>query len=522
MSDEDQLARDASGARERRIRRAVLTATVLGSSMAIIDGTVVTVALPALQRDLGSTLADLQWVLAIYMLFISAFLLVGGVLGDRFGRKRVFVIGVTVFAIASAWCGLAPDPLQLIIARALQGLGGALLIPGSLAVISAHFPPEVRGRAFGTWAGFTAFSVALGPVLGGVLVDNASWRWVFFINLPVALIVLIVLAVGVPESRDETYARRLDLLGALLATLGLGAIAYGLIETAHFGLTGAVVIAAVVAGILLLVVFVWHQARSRAPMMPPGLFRSRTFSGANAITLLLYASLTGCTFFLPYNLIQVQGYSATLGGASLLPLIVLISALSPVAGRVVDRIGGRWLLTIGSILTAAGIALLSRSGLGAGYWSGFLPGLVVMGLGVGTAVAPLTAVAMSAVEARRVGLASGVNNTSSRVGSLMAVSVLGVVMLSAFNANLDAGLASLGLAPEAIAELDMERVKLAGAALPHGLDAETAARLRDAIENAFVGGFRLVMWICAGLALACAAIALTTIRERPARTPSAG
>src|SRR5439155_1184716 len=309
--------------------RWILAATILGSSMSFIDGTVVNVALPALQANLNATAIDVQWVVESYALFLAAWLLPVGSLGDHFGRKRIYAIGVTLFALASMWCGLAPNVGQLIVARAVQGIGGALLVPGSLAIISASFSEDERGQAIGTWSCSTAITTALGPVMGGWLIEHVSWRAVFFLNLPLAVVVLLLVFRFVPESRDEEETGKLDLVGAALATVSLGAIVYGLIESSRLGFQSPIVITALSSSLIFLVAFVIVEARRRHPMMPLTLFRARNFAGANLLTLFLYAALAGTLFFLPLNLIQVQGYSATAAGAASLPLSTMRSHAPP-------------------------------------------------------------------------------------------------------------------------------------------------------------------------------------------------
>src|SRR5271170_2546076 len=312
----------------------VLTATILGSSMVFIDGTVVNVALPALQTSLNATVTDVQWVVEAYALFLAALLLVGGSLGDLYGRRKVFLLGVVLFAGASAWCGFAPDIRTLIVARGFQGVGGALLVPGSLALISSSFSVEDRGRAIGTWSGFSAITMAVGPVLGGWLIEHLSWRWAFFINLPFAVLVVGISLAKVPETRDEEMVQRLDGWGAVLATAGLCGITFALIEAGR-GAERALIAGGI--GVVALAGFLVVESRSDAPMLPLDLFRSRTFSGANLMTLFLYAALSGVLFFLPLDLIQVQHYSATEAGAALLPLILVVFLLSRWSGGLIIR-----------------------------------------------------------------------------------------------------------------------------------------------------------------------------------------
>lgn len=499
----------------KRDRLWILAATILGSSMAMIDGTVVNVALPAIQRALNATAADGQWVVESYALLLAALILVGGSLGDRLGRRRIFTSGVLVFTLASVWCGLSPSIEQLILARAVQGVGGAMLVPGSLAIISASFSEAQRGAAIGTWSGFTAITSAVGPVLGGWLVEQASWRWIFFLNVPLAVVVLTIAFWRVPESRGESGGR-LDWAGALLTTIGLGAIVYGLIEASHLSLTHPTVLTALGIGTIALTAFVWVEAHSRSPMMPLSLFRSPTFSGANLLTLFLYAALGGVLFFFPFNLIQVQGYSATAAGASLLPFILLMFLLSRWSGGLVSRYGAKRPLVIGPIVAAIGFALFALPGVGGSYWTTFFPAIVVLGMGMAISVAPLTTTVMGSVNVQQAGIASGINNAVARTAGLLAIAILSLVVARTFNAALDARLARLSIPPDVQQQLAQQRVKLAGAEVPDRVGQPLKAALEQAIDQSFVDSFRLIMLIAVGLALASALVAAAMIKARPA------
>ena len=484
--------------------------------MAFISSTVVNVALPTLQSQLNATVSDVQWVVESYALLLGALILVGGSLGDRFGRRRIFVLGVGLFAIASIGCGVAANITQLILARGIQGIGGALLIPGSLAIISASFPAADRGRAIGLWSGFTAITSAIGPVLGGWLIENLSWRWTFWMNLPLAVAIIAISLTRVPESRNEEAAKHLDRWGAFLAVLGLGSVVFGLLESANWGLGNPWILGAIAAGILLLGAFVGVEARVASPMMPLSLFQSRAFAGANILTLLLYAALGGMLFFLPFNLIQVQGYSATAAGAALVPFPVIMFFLSRWSGGLVGQYGARGPLIIGPAITAIGFGLMMLPQVGGSYWLTFFPPIVVLGLGMAISVAPLTTTVMDAVETRFAGTASGINNAVSRIASLFAIALLGIAMLAIFSSSLETQLESLNLAPEARQFLATQAVNLAAAEVPSGLDAVTSQAVEQAIAIAFVDGFRVVMGVAVGLAIASAAVAALMIKQ-PAR-----
>jgi EmrB/QacA subfamily drug resistance transporter len=404
--------------------RWVLLAAILGSGMAGIDATVVYVALPAMGRDLGGGLATLQWTVSAYTLTLASLILLGGALGDRYGRRRIFVLGVVWFALASLLCGLATTSALLIGARALQGVGGALLTPGSLAMIQASFAPADRARAIGAWSGLGGVATAVGPLLGGWLVATASWRWVFLINAPVAVLVVVVAQRHVPETADPTATGAVDVAGAVLGVLGLGGVTYALIEAPERGAGSASVVTAAVLGVAALIGFVLVERRERSPMLPPDIFRSLQFSAGNAVTFVVYAALGGVLFLLVVALQTVAGFSPVAAGSALLPVTVLMLLLSARAGALAQRVGPRLPMSLGPLICAGGLLLMLRVGRNAGYLVDVLPGVVVFGLGLSLLVAPLTAMVLAAADAEHAGVASGVNNAVARAAGLIAVAVL--------------------------------------------------------------------------------------------------
>jgi EmrB/QacA subfamily drug resistance transporter len=469
--------RDAALPLSAARKRWILAATVLGSSLTFIDGSALGVALPAIQNDLGAGPAATQWVSNAYLLTLGALVLTGGAAGDRFGRRKVFLIGVAVFALASIACGLAPTVELLIAGRAVQGIGAALLTPGALAVIGSAFPPGERGRAFGTWAGAGAIFGLIGPLVGGWRADAGDWRFIFWINPPLALLTVLITLKAVPESRDE-QARGLDGPGAVLAIGGLAGLTWALTAAPDLGWTDPWILAGLTGGALLLAAFLGAEARQRHPMMPLGLFKSSVFSGINLLTLLLYFALGGAMFFLPFDLIRVHGWSATMAGAAMLPFAVIMGLFSGLAGKMADRFGAKLSLSLGPVLAGLGLALLAVPAPGAGYVDGPLAGMTVMAVGMTLAVGPLTAAVMGAVPPGHTGVASGINNAVARVAGLLAIALLGVILSAVFVAGVDS--------PDARAQLG--RV-MAGA------DLDTAAR------DAFHAAFRAVILTCAGLAV---------------------
>ena len=487
--------------------RIVLAVTILGSSMAFVDGTVVNVALPALQNAFRASISDVQSVVESYALMLAALLLVGGSLGDMLGRRKVYVCGIAVFAAASAGCGAARSIDMLIWLRSIQGIGAALLVPGGLALITASFPEETRGQAIGTWSGCTAIAAAIGPVIGGWLIEYSTWRWVFFLNLPLALAV-ILLAPKVPESRNKNASHHLDWPGALLVTLGLGGVTYALIEWPTRALhRGHLVVAAAVLGAAALAGFLAVEHWSRAPMVSLQLFRSRNFTGANLLTLFLYASLGGLMFFFPMDLIQIQHYTTTQAGAAFLPFVAIMFGLSRWAGGLVARYGSRIPLTVGPLIAACGIALFALVPQRGSYWTTFLPAVVVMSLGMTISVAPLTTTVMNAVPESESGVSSGINNAVSRLASLLAVAVFGAVLVTVFNHSLNHSLDQLALAPALRVQVDAARPLLAAAHNPNPI-------IQRAVTDSFVSGYHAVIWIATGLAALSAIAAWLLIVPR--------
>jgi EmrB/QacA subfamily drug resistance transporter len=487
-------------------RRWTLIATIIASSMTFIDGTVVNVALPALQKELHATITDVQWVIEAYALFLGALILVGGALGDQLGRKKIFLLGVIAFTTASVWCGIAQSSRSLIVGRAFQGIGAAFLVPGSLAIISATFSGPDRGRAIGTWSGFSAITTAIGPVIGGWLIQNVSWRSAFFLNVPLAVIVIALSLRYMDESRDPSRTGHIDWIGAVLAVFGLGGVVFGLLEWPPLGAGHPLVIGSLALGLLCLALLIVLEHKEKSPMMPLHLFESRTFSLTNLLTLLLYGALGIVMFLVPLLLIQVEGYSATAAGAAFLPFPIIMFGLSRWSGGLVARTGPRLPLTVGPLIAAAGLALFARSGIGTSYWSTILPAVVVLGLGMAVTVAPLTTTVMGAVPSDHSGVASGINNTVARVAGLLAVAVFGVVLVRNFDADVMPRLDRMALSPSVKAQIVKELPKMAGAELSSvSLDAGQRAAVQQSVRKAFVGGFRLVVLEASVLALVAAA-----------------
>jgi EmrB/QacA subfamily drug resistance transporter len=499
-------------------RKWVLAATILGSSMAFIDGTVVNVALPALQSSLHATVVDVQWVVESYGLFLSALILVGGALGDSVGRRKMFLAGVAVFAGASLGCGFSSSIHTLVLWRCIQGVGAAFLVPGSLSIISASFDEQSRGRAIGVWSGFTAITTAVGPVLGGFLIEHASWHWVFLINLPLALLVIATSLRHVSESRSSV-ARKVDWPGAAIATLGLAALVYGFLEAGKLGFRDLRVAGSLIAGFACLAIFPYIEKRVASPMVSLQLFKSSSFSGANLLTLFLYSALGIFFFLFPLNLIQIQGYSATATGAAALPLILLMFSLSGWSGGLVRRYGPKLPLVVGPLIAAAGFVLFAVPSAGATYWTGYFPAFIVLGCGMAVSVAPLTTVVMASVEQNHAGTASGINNAVARVAGVLAIAVFGVVMVKVFAHSLERSLGPLHLDPQMAEKIRANADQLGALVITPNQDAESAAAIKSAVSRSFIVGFRVIVVLCALLAAASAGMALAMIPSKPERRP---
>lgn len=484
--------------------------------MAFIDGTIINVALPVLQSDLHATINHAEWVVNAYLLALSSLILVGGSLGDRFGLVRVFTAGVIVFTSASVWCGFAPGVGQLLIARAVQGMGAALLVPGSLAIITAVFPPAERGKAIGTWSALSAVASICGPLLGGALVQAFSWRAVFFINVPFAIVVLWICYRRMPDIRGEARGS-IDWAGALLVIAALGAITWSLIEGP--ARRGPQLIVVALAGVVCLTALIIVEWRVEQPLVPLVLFRSRAFSGANVLTLLLYGALSGAMFLLPFEWIQLRHYTPGQAGAAFLPVVATMSLLSPWSGGLADRIGARSLLIIGPIVTGAGFVLLMLRENGTSYWSAYAPGLFVLGFGMGITVAPLTTTVMTSIDdERHAGAASGVNNAVARVAGLFAIALFGAVAVHVFSGELDRQLAARGGSPQVRQAMAAETLRLLNAAAPRGADPRTRAIVEASVRSAFQKAFAVDMLGAAALAilsLAGATVIGPSRRRRP-------
>ncbi len=491
----------------------VLFATISASSMAFIGGSALNVALPAIQNDLGASGGDLLWIVNSYALFLAALLLLGGSLGDHYGRKRVYMIGIIIFTIASVASGFAPNANILIGARVIQGIGGAMMIPGSLAIVSAYFDDKTRGKAIGYWSSITTLTSIIGPIIGGILAENGLWRGIFFLNIPLAIIAIIALWLRVPESHDENATPNFDVMGAVLVALAMGGITYGAISIGELGLEGFQrldLMGSLIGGFILMGAFIWWEGRTKEPMMPLRLFKSSTFLGTNLVTLLLYGALGGALYFFPLNLVQIQGYGEAFVGIAFLPWTLMLVILSPMMGGVVDRYGPRLPLIIGPIITGAGFAALSIPSITTGqsqFWVTFFPATLLLGVGMGILVAPLTTAVMGSVPQDSAGIASGINNAMSRASQVLALSILGGIGLIIFTSSFSPAIEALNLPTDNETQLIAVASDLGGIQIPDRLSSEQQQAVRQSIQSEFVAMFRIIMWIAAGLCWVSAALA---------------
>lgn len=482
--------------------------------MAFIDSTALNVVLPSLQQDLNAKGTDLFWLLNAYLLMLAALVLVGGALGDKRGRKKVFLIGIMIFMAASAACGFAPDINFLIAFRAVQGLGGALMIPGSLSIISASFSAKERGKAIGTWSAVTTLVTVGGPVLGGALADAGLWRMIFFINIPIGLASLLILWKKVPESRNDAIDHALDYPGAIATVTGLALLTFGFLRIPEVGFSHWQVYTSLAGGLLAMVIFIGIERRSAHPMVPLKLFRNRTFSGANLLTFFLYAGLSAGILFLTLNLIQVQGYSQLQAGLTLLPFTVLMASIARWAGGLVDRYGPRWLLTAGPAAAGTGLLMLSfvqDSGGPAYYWTTYFPGIVVFALGMSFTVAPLTATVMGAVSNHYAGTASGVNNAMTRTANVFANAIMGALAILFFSTDLKDEMQTMPLNQQAKEAVMAEASNLGEARVPSLIAEASQKQIAQAIDRGFTDTYAKILQICAALAWLAALAAFLMI-----------
>ena len=494
--------------------RWTLVSTILASGMVFIDSFAMNIVLPAIQTDLDISGKSMLWIINAYSLFLSSLLLVGGSLGDLFGRKKIFIVGIVIFSISSFLCGISPNDKLLIAARAFQGVGGALLVPGSLAIISAVIPADRRGKAFGTWSTFTMLTTIIGPAFGGWLAGLGLWRVIFFINIPFAVFVIAAL-IKVPENRDET-AKKLDITGAILGTLGLAGITYGFLEASERGFGNLIIQLSLATGILSLITFIIVEMKSTHPMIPLKLFKSKAFSGINAMTLFLYAALSASLFFLPLNLIQVQGYPEEIAGLTLLPFAILVSGLSRFTGNFSDKFGPRIPLTIGPLFAGLGLLFLTFPGLTEGpkdFWTTFFPGIVILGIGMGIVVAPLTATVMAAVPEKNSGIASGVNNTMARTAGLLAVTVLGALILITFRSSLTLNANEINISDDKKTELINSAGDLAETQPPQNLTIDETRQVKKIIKTSFIQSFDFIIYISVVLTLLGSFISMMTVKK---------
>jgi EmrB/QacA subfamily drug resistance transporter len=496
----------------------VMVSAILASAMAFIDSTALNVVLPSLQQSLKANGTDLFWILNAYLLMLAALILIGGSMGDQLGRKKVFMVGIAIFIAGSAACGFSPDVTFLIIFRIIQGVGGALMIPGSLSMISSSINEKERGKAIGTWSAFTTVVMIGGPIIGGALGDAGLWRYIFFINIPIGLAVLLMLWLRVKESRDENTQHALDFPGAITIALGLAFLTFGFLRIPAVGLHNWQVYCSLTAGILLLITFIYIQSKSKHPMMPLTLFANLTFSGANLLTFFLYAGLGAGMLFLSLNLVQVQGYSQLQSGLTFLPFTVLMISLARFAGSLADKYGPRLFLIAGPATAGAGLLLLSfvkQTNGPADYWTTFFPGIILFGLGMTFTVAPLTATVMGSVSDHFSGTASGINNAMTRIANVFANAILGALAVLFFSGALQQHIKSVPLNATEKQLVMAEAANLGNAKVPGRITGDDKIIIEKAYHESFIDAYAKIMRISAGLGFLGAAMSLVFIRKSP-------
>ena len=494
----------------------VMVSSILASSMAFIDGTALNVVLPALQKSLNASGTDLFWILNAYLLMLAALILIGGSLGDQFGRKKVFMAGIFIFICGSAACGFAPGVTLLIVFRMLQGIGGALMIPGSLSLISSSINAKERGKAIGTWSAFTTVVTMGGPVLGGAFADAGLWRYIFFINTPIGLAALFILASRVKESKDDSPEHRLDYPGVIAIALGLGLLTFGFLREPTVGLHNIQAYGSIVAGLLLLILFIVIEKRSKFPMMPLSLFKNLTFTGANLLTFFLYAGLGAGMLFMGLNMVQIQGYSQLQSGLTFLPFTVLMISIARFAGTLADKHGPRLFLICGPAIAGMGLLYLSfikQTNGAADYWTTFFPGILIFGFGMSVTVAPLTAAVMGSVSDHFSGTASGVNNAMSRISGVFANAIFGALAVLFFAGALQGEIKAIPLNSQQKQAVTQEVVNLGNAHVPANIAVKDKAQIEKAYHTSFINAYSKIMRVSAGLGFLGALMSVAFIRN---------
>ena len=502
----------------------IMVSTILASAMAFIDSTALNVVLPALQQSLKASGADLFWILNAYLLMLASLILIGGAMGDKLGRKKVFMAGILIFIVGSAACGFASSVTLLVVFRILQGIGGSLMIPGSLSLISSSINEKERGKAIGTWSAFTTVVTMGGPILGGALADAGLWRYIFFINVPIGIAALIMLGLKVKESRDEGSNKSLDLWGAATIALGLGLITFGFLRIPAVGLYNVQAYGSLAAGVLFLAVFIIIEIKSSHPMMPLTLFANATFSGANLLTFFLYAGLGAGMLFLSLNMVQVQGYSQLQSGLTFLPFTLLMITIARYAGSLADKYGPRLFLIIGPATAGAGLLILSFIGQTAGpsaYFTSFFPGVLVFGLGMSFTVAPLTAAVMGSVSNHFSGTASGINNAMTRIAGVFANAIFGALAVLLFSGSLQHQLGHIQLNTKDKQAIMAQAANLGNAKVPANITSADKPTIEKAYHTGFIAAYAGIMRISAGLGFLGALMAIIFIRNKAVQVKDA-